>query len=110
MFFAFFWGIIADSGSPEALGWNAMIYVVIAFIITFVRTHFDWSNLTTQMIILGFALLFHDILYFLIFNLSGQGSLFFVTIRYTLPSALYTIALGAGLYFWLGIKAPKTLV
>jgi len=110
LFFAFFWGIIADSGSPEALGWSALIYIAIAFVITFIRTHFNWSNLTTQLIIVGIAVIFHDILYFLIFNLGEPGNILFITIRYTLPSALYTTALGTGLYFWLGVRASKTPV
>ena len=100
LLFGFFWGIISDSASPELLGWNALIYVMIGYAIGFTKTHFDLGNLFAQLLLIFTAVFIHNTLYFLFFNFSEAGRILYIIGRFSLTSALYSTLL-AGILFYI---------
>lgn len=107
--FAFLWGIIADSPSPEILGWNGLILILIGAGIGFFRTHFNWDNIGSQILLAFFAVFIHSILYFLVANISDSGRVLYIMWRYSLTSAIYSAVAAFILSFLLRSAGAKTM-
>ncbi|MBD3169609.1 MAG: rod shape-determining protein MreD [candidate division Zixibacteria bacterium] len=107
--FAFLWGIIADSPSPEILGWNGLILILIGAGIGFFRTHFNWDNIGSQILLAFFAVFVHSTLYFLVTNIGDPGRVLYIMWRYSLASAVYSAAAAFVLSFLLQTAGAKTM-
>jgi rod shape-determining protein MreD len=102
LLFGFLWGIISSALSPEIMGWNALIMVVIGYGINFIRTHFNWDSTFNQIAVTFFAVLVHDILYFPVSNFGEAGRILIIAGRYSLPTAVYSTIFAGLIYFLFG--------
>jgi rod shape-determining protein MreD len=92
--FGFSAGWLQDVYSPEFLGLNALCKTIIGFLVGYASGGVIETNIVTQGIVLFFAALFHDVLYFLIYSWGHMHDYVWYIVRYGLPTALYTTVVG----------------
>ena len=96
--FGFLAGWLQDIYSPEYLGLNALCKSIIGFLVGCTSGEVIEENVVAQGIILFFATFVHDLLYFLIYSWGHMHDYVWYIVRYGLPTALYTTAVGIILF------------
>jgi rod shape-determining protein MreD len=102
-------GLVADTELPEYLGLHALALSAIGYVTAGVWGHLVRASLVVQCLVLFGAVLLHDAIYYVVYyrNHMDMFGRFFV--RFGLPGALYTAALGILVYMlarsrgWRGI-------
>ncbi|MBD3233956.1 MAG: rod shape-determining protein MreD [candidate division Zixibacteria bacterium] len=89
-FFAFLWGLIIDSVSPGNMGWNSLILILIGSAISFIRNHFNWQGVSTQVAVVFLSVLVHTSVNYIIQNIDSLGNFFYFIVRFAVASALYS--------------------
>ncbi len=92
-FFAFLWGLIIDSASPGNMGWNSLILILIGSALNFIRNHFNWQGVSTQVAVVSLSVLAHTSVNYVIQNIDSLGNFFYFIVRFALTSALYSGAI-----------------
>jgi rod shape-determining protein MreD len=101
-------GLIQDIYAIDTLGAGALSTCLVGYGLGFFEDKVVKSMPATRILLLGSALLAHDIVYYLALGFRGEvfwGSL----LRETVPSAVYTLLVGAGVfYFFARFKSRET--
>jgi len=96
--FGFSAGWLQDIYAPEYLGLNALCKSLAGFFVGCTSGGVIEENIIAQGIILFFATFIHDVLYFLIYSWGDMHDYVWYIVRYGLPTALYTTAVGLILF------------
>ncbi len=101
-------GLIQDVYAIDTLGANALSTCVVGYALGFFEDKVVKSMPATRMLLLGAALLAHDGIFYLAMGFRG-GIFWNAMFRETIPSAVYTLLVGAGIfYFFARFKSAET--
>ncbi|MFH1068831.1 MAG: rod shape-determining protein MreD [Candidatus Glassbacteria bacterium] len=100
----FLCGIAQDSFSYTYFGLHALAKVLVGFIIGKARHSFFSNRNVVQGTIILVAKLFHDLIFYGVFLARVEASFWHQIIFSTIPSALYTAALGVLIFSLFGLK------
>jgi len=101
-------GLVQDIYVVETLGANVLAKSMVGYALGFFEEKVMKVMAATRVLLLGAGLIVHDVLFYLA---SGyRGSFFWEALwRQSLPSAVYTLVLGAvAFYFATGFKPRET--
>jgi rod shape-determining protein MreD len=102
-------GLIQDLDAPGPLGLNALAKTVVGFLVAKAGFRVHRSNLGVRFFFFLFAMLVHDLIYFLIYT-GGDLSAFLRQFLFVaVPSALYTAVLVLFL-LWAVERISRTLL
>ena len=91
-------GLVQDVYAIETLGANAMAKCLVGYAMGFFEEKVVKVMPATRILVLGVAFLIHDLVFYLGAGLNGE-MLRSAFIHQTLPSCLYTLLLGAAIFY-----------
>ena len=100
----FFCGIAQDSFSFTYFGLHALAKVIVGFVTGKVRHSFFSNKVLVQSAIILVAKLAHDALFYGIYFARTDESFWRQMVFVSVPSAIYTAALGVVLFLLLGVR------
>ena len=95
-------GLAQDLNNPGFLGLNALAKSLVGYGVGAQRGRFDAGTAPSCAVVLATAAVAHDIVYLTIHSRLVLSEIFLALATHTLPSALYTAAVGALLALLLG--------
>ncbi len=87
-------GLLQDLASPNWFGQNYIAQIITAFALNGMRHLILPSGKHIWFVIIFFAILFHDAIYFLFYVSHFGKSWVYYILNYTLPTAIYTVLIG----------------
>ena len=101
-----FLGLIQDVYAVESLGANVLAKGVIGYAMGFFEEKVMKVMAATRVLLLGSALIFHDLIYYL--SAGFRGTFFRDALLFqSLPSAVYTLVLGAVVFYFAAGFKPR---
>jgi rod shape-determining protein MreD len=92
-------GLVEDIYAINTLGAGALSTCMVGYALGFFEDKVVKSMPATRLLLLGSAVLGHDIVYYL--ALGFRGEVFWrALLRETVPSAVYTLLVGAGIFYF----------
>ena len=96
-------GLLQDAYMPSALGVNAFTKALIGFMAGFLNEH-EWrTDVWIRAIVLVLAFFIHDFIAYVLRTGTSDG-IWWSLLTFTLPSAVYTLAIWGGLWFFIRRK------
>jgi len=98
-------GLIQDVYAIDTLGANALASCLVGYGLGFFEDKVVKSMPATRLLLLGIALLVHDGVFYLAMGFRG-GFFWSALIRETVPSAVYTLLVGAAIFYFFARFRP----